>query len=275
MDALESLAERARDNGVLDLHWRDRKALQEKEPLVEASAALFSANTGIVDSHELMQTLLAQAQAAGVEYVCRTSVERVFCSAKGFEVHTESGEPGKSEAYKFHCNGLINAAGLEAQNLASRIDGLAGVHIPALQLSKGNYFRLNGRAPFRHLIYPMPASRMSGLGIHASIDLSGAVRFGPDVEAIDIVDYRVNVQRKAQFVEAIRRYYPRLDPAQLVPDYAGVRPKLFSAKGQAMDFVLQTADVHDVPGLVQLFGIESPGLTASLAIGKTIAQHLQ
>ena len=274
LEALQALAERARDNDVLELHWRDRKALQEKEPLVEASAALFSPNTGIVDSHGLMQSLLSQAQAAGVEFVCRTRVERVLCGAKGFEVHTVSGEHGQKEAYRFHCSALINAAGLNAQSLASRIDGLDSAHIPTQLLTKGNYFKLNGRAPFQHLIYPMPAAQTSGLGIHACLDLGGGVRFGPDIEAIEAVNYKVDVQRKAQFVEAIRRYYPSLNPALLEPDYAGVRPKLYSAKGQPMDFVIQTADVHAVPGLVQLFGIESPGLTASLAIGKTIAQHL-
>jgi len=274
LETLQALAERARNNGVLDLHWCDRKALREKEPLVEASAALFSPNTGIVDSHGLMHSLLTQAQMAGVEYVCRTSVERVLCGAKGFEVHTVSGEFGQSEAFKFQCNALINAAGLEAQTLASRIDGIASAHIPQLLLSKGNYFKLNGRPPFQHLIYPLPAAQTSGLGIHASIDIGGAVRFGPDIEAIETVDYRVNVERKAQFVEAIRRYYPSLDPAQLVPDYAGVRPKLYSATGQAMDFVLQNSDIHGVPDLLQLFGIESPGLTASLAIAKTVAQQL-
>ncbi len=274
LDALQALAARARDNGVLDLRWCDRKALQEKEPLVEASAALFSPNTGIVDSHALMQSLLTQAQLAGVEFVCRTRVERVLCGAHGFEIHTLSGEPDKAEAFRFHCGALINAAGLESQALAARIDGLNSAHIPSLALSKGNYFKLNARAPFKHLIYPMPAPQTSGLGIHACIDLGGAVRFGPDIEAIETVDYKVDVRRKAQFVEAIRRYYPALDPAQLEPDYAGVRPKLYSAQGQAMDFVLQTDDVHGVPGLLQLFGIESPGLTASLAIGKTIAQHL-
>lgn len=158
--------------------------------------------------------------------------------------------------------------------MASRIDGIASAHIPQLLLSKGNYFKLNGRPPFQHLIYPLPAAQTSGLGIHASIDIGGAVRFGPDIEAIETVDYRVNVERKAQFVEAIRRYYPSLDPAQLVPDYAGVRPKLYSATGQAMDFVLQNSDIHGVPDLLQLFGIESPGLTASLAIAKTVAQQL-
>jgi len=274
LDALQALADRARDNGVFDLHWRDRKALQEKEPLVEASAALFSPNTGIVDSHALMQSLLSQAQAGGVEFVCRTRVERVVCGVKGFEVHTLSGESGKAEAFQFHCSALINAAGLESQALASRIEGLDSAHIPLQVLSKGNYFKLNGRAPFQHLIYPMPAPQTSGLGIHACIDLGGAVRVGPDIEAIEAVDYRVDAQRKAQFVEAIQRYYPSLDAAQREQDYAGVRPKLYGAKGQAMDLVVQTADVHGVPGLLQLFGIESPGLTASLAIGKTIAQHL-
>lgn len=274
LDALQALGQRARDNGVLDLQWRDRKALQEQEPLVEASAALFSPNTGIIDSHSLMHSLLTQAQIAGVEYVCRTDVTRVLCSAKGFEVHTDSGGQDHGEAFQFNCSALINAAGLGAQALAARIDGVGREHIPPLRLSKGNYFRLAGRPPFKHLIYPLPAAQTGGLGVHASIDLGGAVRFGPDIELVETVDYGVDVQRKAQFVEAIRRYYPSLNPAQLMPDYAGVRPKLFSPDGQAMDFILQSANVHGVPGLVQLFGIESPGLTASLAIGKTIAQNL-
>lgn len=274
LNALQALAERASDNGVRDLHWLDRKAVQESEPLVKASAALYSANTGIVDSHALMNSLLTNAQSAGVEYVSRTNVERVECSAKGFEVHTMCGDFSQKEAFQFHCSALINAAGLGAQALASKIDAVESAHIPRLHLSKGNYFRLSGRSPFQHLIYPLPAHQTSGLGIHASIDLGGAVRFGPDIEAIEAIDYSVNVQRKAQFVEAIRRYFPSLDPAQLVPDYAGVRPKLYSADGKAMDFVLQTSQVHGVPGLVQLFGIESPGLTASLAIAEEIAKQL-
>lgn len=274
IEALQALAQGARDNGVLDLQWCERKALQEVEPLVEASAALYSANTGIVDSHALMHSLLTQAQLAGVEYVCRTSVERVLCGSLGFEVHTASSEHGLRDAFAFRCGALINAAGLGAQALAARIDAVTSASIPPLRLSKGNYFKLNARPPFQHLIYPLPGPLTSGLGIHASIDLGGAVRFGPDIELVEAVDYRVDVQRKAQFVEAIQRYYPRLDPTQLVPDYAGVRPKLLSANGQAMDFVLQGADVHGVPGLLQLFGIESPGLTASLAIGKMVSQRL-
>lgn len=274
LDTLQTLAERARENGVCDLHWLDGNSVQKNEPYVKASAALYSGNTGIVDSHALMNSLLTQAQLAGVEYVSRTKVERVLCSAKGFEVHTISGEFTQKEAFQFHCKTFVNAAGLGAQSLASTIDAVEIKHIPRLQLSKGNYFRLSGRAPFQHLIYPLPPENTKSLGIHATIDLGGAVRFGPDIEFIETIDYSVNEQRKAQFAEAIQRYFPSLDPTQLIPDYSGIRPKLFSSDGKPMDFVLQTSQVHGVPGLVQLFGIESPGLTASLAIAEVIARQL-
>lgn len=274
VETLQALGEQACSNGVTDLEWHDRKSLRLKEPFVEAHAALFSPNTGIVDSHVFMQSLLSQAQIAGVEFVSRTRVEKVLLGPKGFEVHTLCGEQEDTTPFTFLCNGFVNAAGLDAQALASRIDAVSNAQIPQRLLSKGNYFRLNSGAPFKHLIYPLPDPQRRGLGIHATLDMGGAVRFGPDIEPIESIDYEVDPRRKENFVEAIQRFYPSLKPEQLVPDYAGVRPKLFSFDGQAMDFVIQMADVHGVPGLVQLFGIESPGLTASLAIGRLIANHL-
>lgn len=152
-----------------------------------------------------------------------------------------------------------------------RIDGLQKSDVPALYLSRGCYFSLAGKAPFRHLIYPVPEQHQRGLGIHATLDLAGQVRFGPDVEYVNEIDYRVPEQRREIFVEAIRRYYPGLRFDQLHPDYAGIRPKLCGPDGGVADFLIQDESTHGVPGLVQLFGIESPGLTASLAIARLVA----
>jgi L-2-hydroxyglutarate oxidase LhgO len=270
-ESLERIVRTAKQNGVEDLQWVSRQALSEKEPLVLASHALYSPSTGIIDSHGLMSALLADAEQAGVQYAPLTRVVAVEAQNGGFIVQTECGSPGHLQLFAFRCRYLINAAGLHAQELAKRIEGLDKANVPALFLSRGCYFSLSGKAPFRHLIYPVPEQNQRGLGIHATLDLAGQVRFGPDVEYVDEIDYRVPEERREIFVEAIRRYYPGLDASQLHPDYSGIRPKLCGPDGGVADFLIQDEATHGLPGLVQLFGMESPGLTASLAIARLIA----
>ncbi len=271
LESLERIFRTAMQNGVEDLQWVSQQALSEKEPLLRASHALYSPSTGIIDSHGLMSTLLLEAERAGVQYAPLTKVVDVQPDDRGFIVHTECGAPGRLEPFAFRCRFLINAAGLHAQELATRIEGLEKSKVPALFLSRGCYFSLAGKAPFRHLIYPVPEQNQRGLGIHATLDLAGQVRFGPDVEYVDEIDYRVAEDRRETFAEAIRRYYPGLRADQLHPDYSGIRPKLCGPDGGVADFVIQEESTHGLKGLVQLFGIESPGLTASLAIARQIA----
>lgn len=272
-EGLERIFRIATHNGVEDLQWVSQQALSEIEPLVHAHHALYSPGTGILDSHGLMSTLLAEAERAGVQYAPLTRVVAVQAQDGGFIVQTECGVPGHLENFEFRCRYLINAAGLHAQDLAKRIEGLDKSNVPALFLSRGCYFSLAGKAPFRHLIYPVPEQNQRGLGIHATLDLAGQVRFGPDVEYVEEIDYRVPEERREIFVEAIRRYYPGLRADQLHPDYSGIRPKLSAPDGGVADFLIQDETTHGLPGLVQLFGIESPGLTASLAIARLVADE--
>lgn len=267
-EALEQILRNAKANGVEELTPVTTKELQRHEPLVRASHALFSSETGIIDSHAFMDSLLWRAQSAGVQFVPNTTVTRVTPEGSHFVVSTTSGSHGAEEVFKFRCSRFINAGGLHANDLATRIDGLDQTLVPRLYLVRGCYFSLNGKAPFRHLIYPVPEKAQKGLGIHATLDMAGQVRFGPDVEYIDTIDYHVADARREHFLQAVRRYYPALQPEQLQPDYAGIRPKLSSPEAGAADFMIQDASSHLLPGLVQLFGIESPGLTAALAIAK-------
>lgn len=271
LEGLERVFRTAVQNGVEDLQWVSRQFLSEKEPLVHASHALYSPCTGIIDSHGLMSTLLAEAERAGVQYAPLTRVVAVQADDRGYIVQTECGAPGQRELFAFRCRYLINAAGLHARKLAMCIEGLDKSDVPAFYLSRGCYFSLAGKAPFRHLIYPVPEQHQRGLGIHATLDLAGQVRFGPDVEYVNEIDYRVPEERREIFDEAIRRYYPGLRADRLHPDYAGIRPKLCGPDGGVADFLIQDESTHGLPGLVQLFGIESPGLTASLAIARLVA----
>ena len=267
--ALEALAANAQHNGVHNLSWLDAVALREREPLLQAEAALFSPDTGIVDSHGLMETLLTHALDRGVTYAPRTRVLRALPLAEGFEVQTLTGSA--DQPYRFGCRRLVLAAGLEATALARQVEGFPETRIPSMRLLKGNYFRLGGASPFRHLVYPLPEQQRQGLGIHATLDLQGNTRFGPDVEEIAQVDYGVNPERRELFAASIRRYYPDLNAERLQADYAGIRPRLQTADGSAGDFLILDSSHHDLPGLVSLFGIESPGLTASLALADMLA----
>ena len=265
--ALQKLLEQGARNGVDDLQWLDANQARDLEPALSCVAALWSPSTGIVDSHALMLALQADAEAAGVSMAFHTPLMSARCSERGFEL-----QMGGVQPMTLSCRELINCAGLSAPQVASRIEGLSSQHVPTARLCKGSYFSFSGRAPFRHLVYPAPES--AGLGVHMTLDLGGQARFGPDVEWVDHVDYRVDPRRADGFYEAIRRYWPALPDDSLQPAYSGVRPKITGPTEPAADFIISDPSTHGVPGLVNLFGIESPGLTSCLALAERVTQAL-
>jgi L-2-hydroxyglutarate oxidase LhgO len=270
---LDDIATRAAANGVHDMRRIDQADAQSLEPQLQCSAALLSPSTGIVDSHALMQQLLADAENAGAMLALQSEVTAAHIEASGIslEVITTDGQESYLQA-KY----VINAAGLAATRIARRFEGLPAQTIPTQYFAKGNYFSLSGKSPFSRLIYPLPEA--GGLGVHLTLDLGGQARFGPDVEWLQIdddrqIDYRVDPARGERFYASIRRYWPQLTDGTLLPGYAGVRPKL-THDAQEVDFMIQGATEHGVPGLVNLYGIESPGLTASLAIARYAVSKL-
>ncbi|MEK6347662.1 MAG: NAD(P)/FAD-dependent oxidoreductase [Burkholderia sp.] len=270
-DALAAVEAAARANGVTDLRRIEAAEARALEPALHCVAALESPSTGIVDSHALMLALLGDAERAGAAIAYRSPVI-------GGEVLRDHGhtvielETGGDEPMRLRARRVINAAGLYAQAVAGALHGLPPASIPRARYAKGNYYALSGRAPFSRLIYPVPEP--GGLGVHLTLDLANQARFGPDVEWIDTIDYRVDPGRAGRFYEAIRRYWPALPDAALQPAYSGIRPKLDAPDGGSADFMIQSARDHGVPGLVNLYGIESPGLTASLAIASEVLARL-
>ena len=269
---LERLKALGNANGVRDLSILDRIELISKEGAVTGSAALFSPSSGIVNAHEFMRSLLHLAENNGVLFAPRTEVSTVEPMNGQFNVSTLIGQ--QQEKYTFRCRMLINCAGLEAVRLARRVNGINQSSIPKLWLCKGDYFSYRGKTPFRHLVYPIPEINNAGLGVHATMDMANNLRFGPDTEFVDEIDYRVDVEKVERFCASIRRYFPTIKPGDLKPDYAGIRPKLSGPGDPASDFLIQQENTHGLPGLVQLIGIESPGLTASLAIAEWIRDLL-
>jgi L-2-hydroxyglutarate oxidase LhgO len=264
---LAALAKRADAVGV-PLRWLTPADVRQLEPAVRAVAGLYSPTTGIVDAHGLMRALLADAERAGAVLVTRTPVTALATSAKGIVVST-----GGEAPLAVRARTVINAAGLGAQELVRRSEGFPRDRVPPAYLAKGHYFALRGRAPFRHLVYPMPDA--AGLGIHVTLDLGGACRFGPDVSGWPLApDYAFEPGLEARFYRAIRRYYPDLADGALEPAFTGIRPKVTGPADAAGDFVIQGPAAHGVPGLVNLFGIESPGLTACLAIAERVEEAL-
>jgi L-2-hydroxyglutarate oxidase LhgO len=264
LPALQRLRESAQANGVDDLALLDRSKASELEPALRCVAALHSPSTGIIDAHGYMLALLGEAEEHGARLVTHTRVEAAQPTAQGIELRCA----GESKAV-LRTRWLINAAGLGAVDLASRIAGFPVSQLPPLSYAKGSYFALQGPAPFSRLIYPLPD--IHGLGIHLTLDLAGQARFGPDVEWVDAVDYRVDAGRAAHFSTQIRSYWPQLRPEQLVPAYSGVRPKLSAAGEPPADFRIDGPQAHGIDGVINLLGIESPGLTASLAIAERVA----
>lgn len=268
--ALQVLRANALANGVA-LQALTAAELHAREPAVQGVAALFSPLTGIIDSHALMGSYEAALQQAGGALQCRTRVDRVQHSADGLLLSGDSA----GDAFSLTCRYLINCGGLFAQALAASTEGLAAQHIPPLHLCQGQYFAYRGASPFTHLVYPMPEANATGLGVHATLDLGGQLRFGPDVRYQPQLDYAMDESRREAFAGAVQRYWPACQADRLVPAYAGVRAKLSAAGEPAVDFIIQDHSVHAVPGLINLFGIESPGLTASLALAEEVATLLK
>ncbi|CCV15253.1 NAD(P)/FAD-dependent oxidoreductase [Mesorhizobium sp. STM 4661] len=245
------------------------------EPRLRCTAALLSPSTGIIDSHALMLALLGDAEEHGAALCLNTRIVSGRIEGglpKGGLIVLDTIDSTSGERFEIATKFFVNAAGLEATALAQSIAGLDPRFVPKLRYAKGNYFSVAGRAPFSRLIYPVPEP--GGLGVHLTLDLDGVARFGPDVEWTDTLDYRVDPARGERFYNEIRKYWPDLAEGALQPAYSGIRPKL-SGPGEAnADFVIQDASVHGVDGLVNLFGIESPGLTSSLAIADHVAQRL-
>lgn len=264
---LAEYAKRAAANGV-SLHSLSVTEIRHLEPAVYAIAGLYSESTGIIDSHGLMQALLADAEQAGAILVTHTPVVGGYIEADSLVLRTGGAEP-----YALRCQQVVNCAGLGAQHVAHSLTGFPVAHIPPTFYAKGHYFNMAGPAPFRHLVYPMPDQ--AGLGIHVTLDLGGQCKFGPDVSSWPPTpDYSFETGLETKFYQAIRRYYPDLPDGALQPAYTGIRPKVSGPTEAAADFMIQGPSTHRIPGLIHLFGIESPGLTASLAIAEYVADVL-
>ena len=262
--ALERIGAAAAANGVHDLRRLDAAQARAREPALRCVAALESPSTGIIDSHGLMLALLGDLESAGGLVAVRSPVLSGRILADGILLRVGGDEPMELIARR-----VVNCAGPHAQTVAAAIDGLPPGSIPAGRYAKGNYYALSGKAPFSRLIYPVPEP--GGLGVHLTLDLGGQAKFGPDVEWIADPDYTVDAARAQGFARAIRRWWPELDATRLQPGYAGVRPKIVGPGEADADFRIDGPAAHGTPGLVHLYGIESPGLTAALAIGEQVA----
>ena len=261
---LEDYLEQARINGVDDLTWKTRAEVAEMEPHIVCELALLSPSTGILDTHEYALSLIADVEAHDGAVVRGTAVRGVHRTASGYRVEVDG--------YALECESVVNSAGLLAVDVAHRIDGLSPEHVPRAYFAKGHYFMMSGKSPFRRLIYPIATA--GGLGVHVTLDMGSQVRFGPDVSWVDEIDYRFDESRAPDFADAIVKYFPALDIARLTPGYTGIRPKIAGPGEPAADFVIQGAGTHGCDGLVNLFGIESPGITASLAIANRAFEAL-
>jgi L-2-hydroxyglutarate oxidase LhgO len=268
-EQIAALATRAHENGVEGMETLSQSQAQSLEPDLRCTSALLSKETGIFDSHGYMLALQGELEDHGGVVVFDTPIIKVSVRTDGrFDV-----EAGDAEKTVLTCRYLINSAGLTAQQVAKQIDGLDQNFIPPLYLAKGSYFQCAGKPAFSRLIYPAPVD--GGLGVHVTLDLQGQMRFGPDVEWLDhsdpnLVDYQVDQNRSASFYAAVRTYWPGLPDGAIRPDYAGCRPKVTPKGAPAGDFIIQCDTTHGLPGLVNLFGFESPGLTGSLAIADRV-----
>ena len=264
-DSLGRLLERGRQNGVCDLELLDQRQATRLEPALRCEAALFSPGTGIVDPQEFATSLSGDIETCGGYVSLRTAVVSVRPNAAGFLVTAGSGQDTSS----LQCRTLVSACGLSSTEFLGRIAEYPPGLVPRMFYAKGNYCSYRGKAPFRHLVYPLPDA--AGLGIHLTLGLDGRVRFGPDVEWVDAPEYHVDETRVAGFYTAVREYWPALPEGSLAPDFAGVRPKLAGPGAPAADFRIEGPCTHGMPGLFVLLGIESPGITASLAIAEHVA----
>jgi L-2-hydroxyglutarate oxidase LhgO len=264
-EKLQSIRAHAEANGVLDMRTLSGEAARALEPALNCDAALLSPSTGIIDSHAYMLALRGDAENAGAAFAFYTPLLRAKVAAEKIEL-----DAGGDAPMTLECRLLVNAAGLDAPAIAGRIEGMPRELIPQAYLAKGNYFSCSAKAPFSHLIYPVPEP--GGLGVHLTLDMAGQARFGPDVEWVDHIDYAVDPARAQRFYPAIRKYWPTLPDGALMPSYSGMRPKIVPPAVASQDFLIQGPRDHGVAGLINLFGIESPGLTSSLAIGDYVGE---
>ncbi len=267
VDRLHAIRRAAAENGVHDLQLLPAEEARGMESALACVAALHSPGTGIVSSHELMLSLQGDLEEKGGFVALNTALAQWKWAGTAIELIASDGT-------ELQASCVVNSAGLHAPAIAARFDGSASLHVPAAHYAKGNYFSLSGRSPFSRLIYPVPET--AGLGVHLTIDLGGQARFGPDVEWVSSPhDMKVDPSRADGFYAEIRKYWPALKDGALMPAYAGIRPKISGPGEPARDFLIQGPRDHGVPGLVNLFGIESPGLTSSLAIGDHVARLLE
>ncbi len=265
---LQLIDARARANGVTDLQWLDAGAAHDLEPQLRCRRALLSPSTGIIDSHGLMLALLGDAERHGALLALRSPVEAAAVVDGGIEVQV-----GGDTVTTLHARAVVNSAGHGAPVLAAATAGLAREHVPPRYFAKGCYFTLSGASPFSRLVYPAPGES-SHLGVHLTLDLGGQARFGPSFRWVDDLDYSIDEREVNHFYDEVRRYWPGLKDGALQPGYTGVRPKIRGPGEPAQDFRIDGPATHGVPGLVNLFGIESPGLTASLAIADAVVAAL-
>ena len=256
---------RAEANGVEGMRVLTAAEAIAMEPNLQCTSALHSPATGIIDSHAFMLALQGDAENAGAVPVFFSPMVGARAADRHLEV-----EVGGADPITLRCRLLVNSTGLHAPFVARHIVGMPRDRIPTEYFAKGNYFTLSGPSPFSRLIYPVPVP--GGLGVHLTIDLGGQARFGPDVEWIDTIDYTVDPTRSDSFYAAVRTYWPGLKDGALQPGYAGIRPKIVPKGAPGQDFVVQGPQTHGVPGLINLFGIESPGLTASMAIANHVLE---
>jgi len=263
---LHALQKKAGKNGVFDLQLLSAAQVREMEPDIHCTAALRSPDTGIIDSHALMLSLQGDAENAGAMFAFQCALVGGEITPDGIVLRVN----GAGE--EWIANTVINSAGLQAQSVATLLSGLPPQTIPPAFYAKGNYFAYSGRTNFSHLVYPIPDA--GGLGVHLTLDLAGRPRFGPDVEWVSAPAYEIDARRAASFYAEIRKYWPAIGDGTLHPDYAGIRPKLVPCGAPAADFRIDGRSRHGIPGLINLYGIESPGLTAALAIAEYVEQRL-
>jgi L-2-hydroxyglutarate oxidase LhgO len=264
---LHAIRQQAEANGVTDLQPLAADEARALEPALRCVAAYLSPSTGVVDSHAFMLALQGDAESRGAMVAFKSPVTGGAVRDGGIEIATGGEEPLRVVART-----VVNSGGLHAQRIAGSLAGFPRAHVPPTYYAKGNYYSLVGKSPFSRLVYPMPNE--AGLGVHITIDLGGQARFGPDVEWIDTIGYDVDPRRADSFYAAIREYWPGLEDGRLAPGYSGIRPKIVGPKDKAADFVVAGPRDHGVPGLVNLFGIESPGLTCALAIADAVVATL-